>query len=135
MEAKKILDLIESFVKSFNDKLYNENMFVEIFMNPSRSELMKLFASCDDMLRFIADPSSKKIYFFRGDYYHEHAYIRLSIHTPLIDCLVGVLSLGLNRKFEITLYELRMIQTKDWSWLDIYFNTDINDYIRKQMLI
>ena len=132
MKAKEILSLIESFVKSFNDVQYGENIFVEIFVNPSRSELVKLFSENEDMLRFIADPVEKKLYIFNGAYLHEFAYVKLPIHTPMSACLVGVVSRGLNRKLEFTLYDrFYDLRLQDWSWLDIYFGIDVNKLMRR----
>jgi len=128
--AKQILTLVEEFLKTFQMRGYGTGnyLYAEVIVNPSRTELMKHFKMYEGMLRFIADPETKKVYFFRHDYLHEYAHKDINIRTPIDGCLTGVISKGFGIKTQIDFYNPR--GHKDWSWTDKYFNADINKLIK-----
>lgn len=123
--AKKILILVEDFLKTVKMKDFGD--YAEIIVNPNRSELMKHLKLYNDRLRFIADPATKKIYFFREEYLHENAHKDIGIHTQFEKCLSGVLVKEFGIKTKVDLY--KPIGYEDWSWLNGYFDKDINKYI------
>jgi len=131
MNAKELLQLIEEFETGFKAHMFGEPLYVEIFSNPNPQEMRKVLKNYSS-LRFLADPKTKKVYIFPSDYFHQNAHSRLAIRTPLEHCLLGVVSAGIGSKLRIDLYDLNRIVDNDWSWLDQFMRTDINDLIVKE---
>jgi len=75
--------LIEAFLNSSKQKtMSNKKAVLELFANPTSDELRKIADTTnDDFVRALVDTTNKKIYAFRGDFYHDTAVEVLSDYS------------------------------------------------------
>lgn len=134
INAKNILLLIEDYLSTITVNR-GRDMNYDVFVNPSTSELAKLYKESGDYIRFLADNIDKKVYIFNSDLLHQEAYKRIyNIKTPLQFMLKGIT--GRHNEISIDTYIIpgynhSDILSKDWSWTEHYLHRDVMKELKK----